>query len=640
MFMEFLLALYFEGKATARTVCALSWWATKAGAKGPMSAYAYRPDSQSGQFAAHIDRAHAIDMEVMKSSMLKIAIPRYEKHRGGRAEVLVPVVAPHEAIASELAQDPSIMDRLRRSLATEQWPAAYTEHEVVKAADDAVLPCALYLDGTPLSERDGVTGFWIYNLITMRRHLCAVVRKSELCRCGCKGWCTWWSVWNMLSWSFMCLQQGRYPDRDCLNRPWHDDLDRARKAGSRLHCQAILYMVKGDWMEFTSTVGYANWRTKGSPCFLCKAEADTMFSFQGLGVRCHPAGWDRVTRDDVEAACSRCEKVVALSQDQHLKLRTTLTYDLRKKSTASRGRIANWDYPDLGLISSDRLEPSRHVPNVGEIENATVFPLVTTWWDRSRETRVRHRNPIWNVPGVTPRTFRVDALHSLYLGPCRDWCGGVVWLFIHNRVFARADADEESAKTATVLHIHHLLTVWYRAERKRMPGKSLTTINYLAATMVGSAKSPKMSTKAAETCHCMPFFVELLEMHRARLGPKMKPFLLCGQGLVHISDIMKEGARCLKVAELQRFHDAMSSVARMWQVTGLRFKPKLHLLAEMVYESSWSGNPSYAWTFEDEGLNKILAHIGFAAHRKVWEYRVFAHWSEFEAMRISKNRVL
>ena len=54
-----------------------------------------------------------------------------------------------------------------------------------------VHPSALYVDHVgSTTKRDGVVGFFIYSLVTQRRHLRVAVRKSDLCRCGCRGWCS------------------------------------------------------------------------------------------------------------------------------------------------------------------------------------------------------------------------------------------------------------------------------------------------------------------------------------------------------------------------------------------------------------------------------------------------------------------
>eukprot|EP00969_Alexandrium_andersonii_P145908 6453466-Alexandrium_andersonii.AAC.1 len=46
MFMESLLDLFFSGgRVSAKNVCVLAWWASRAGALGPASQFGLRPSS-------------------------------------------------------------------------------------------------------------------------------------------------------------------------------------------------------------------------------------------------------------------------------------------------------------------------------------------------------------------------------------------------------------------------------------------------------------------------------------------------------------------------------------------------------------------------------------------------------------------
>ena len=99
--------------------------------------------------------------------------------------------APHEKLDQEVKDNPQIVEDLRGMLATRSFPPAYYQNDVVKAhAGRPVLPCALYLDGAPFSKRDGLVGLVVYNLVSMKRHLVAIYRRSNLCKCGCRGWCS------------------------------------------------------------------------------------------------------------------------------------------------------------------------------------------------------------------------------------------------------------------------------------------------------------------------------------------------------------------------------------------------------------------------------------------------------------------
>ena len=631
--VELLLTLYFEGRVSAKTLCVLCWWAHRAGAAGPASNYAFRPGAPSGHYAAHIDRAHGIDLAEKRKGMLTIPIPKYTKYDGGRSEHECPIVVPHEALAAEIEANPSIMHRFRESRDAGEWPPAYTQHERVRASPhDVVLPCALYLDGVPMTRTDGVLGFTFYDLVSQKRHLCAVIRKAEMCTCGCRGWCSLWPIWNALAWSLKALSDGVYPHSDPLGRPWPAGSPRAAKAGTRLPCPAIVVQIKGDWVELTSSVGFANWRTSDNPCFLCKCNDRTMYQMRGIapGV-CH---WGSVTKADLQAEWARCEKVVVVSAADHRRLRTSLAYD--RSRDGSRGRTLVQNFPALGLTELDRLEPSLQVPNVGALEEWTTFPAATTWWSRRGESRTRHHNPIFDVPGIEPWTCCVDALHTLYLGPCRDWAAAVVWAMIDTLAFAPA-GNAEDVKTTTVAHISTLLATWYKVQQSRSPNEPLTQITHLGPTMIGTRHRPMLSTKAAETKDAVPFFVDLLRRRpvRGEHARRAGALLRCGEALVRISEIMKAANRVLDPLEVQGLYDSALTLWRMWEPAGLEYKPKMHLLMEMVRQSPFHGNPSRFWTFEDEGLNRLLSQIGRSAHRLVWELRVFAHFEEVEARRIS-----
>eukprot|EP00969_Alexandrium_andersonii_P121853 5387748-Alexandrium_andersonii.AAC.1 len=53
-----------------------------------------------------------------------------------------------------------------------------------------------------------------------RRHLCAVLRKSEMCKCGCRGWCSVFSVFLMIRWAFESMGSGIYPSERHDGQPF------------------------------------------------------------------------------------------------------------------------------------------------------------------------------------------------------------------------------------------------------------------------------------------------------------------------------------------------------------------------------------------------------------------------------------
>eukprot|EP00969_Alexandrium_andersonii_P364925 15465145-Alexandrium_andersonii.AAC.1 len=71
MFMDYVLDLYYAGRMTAKAVCVLSWWGTRAGMAGPAKDFAYRPSAQSGQFQAKMNRALGVEVDNTKYCMVE-----------------------------------------------------------------------------------------------------------------------------------------------------------------------------------------------------------------------------------------------------------------------------------------------------------------------------------------------------------------------------------------------------------------------------------------------------------------------------------------------------------------------------------------------------------------------------------------
>ena len=54
---------------------------------------------------------------------------------------------------------------------------------------------------TQPGRTDSVIAWWMYNLVSGKRHIIFLMRKAELCRCGCAGWCSYFAVWTFIRWS-------------------------------------------------------------------------------------------------------------------------------------------------------------------------------------------------------------------------------------------------------------------------------------------------------------------------------------------------------------------------------------------------------------------------------------------------------
>ena len=113
-----------------------------------------------------------------------------------------------------LTKSESQRKKLQTMARTHQLSKYYCQHPLVKTEFlGTVWPCSIYVDGTLFNAHDSVLGFFCVNMVSGARHLCGTLRKSTICRCGCKCWCSIYPVLQFLQWSLLALQNDTFPDR-------------------------------------------------------------------------------------------------------------------------------------------------------------------------------------------------------------------------------------------------------------------------------------------------------------------------------------------------------------------------------------------------------------------------------------------
>lgn len=71
---------------------------------------------------------------------------------------------------------------------------------------------------------------------------------------------------------------------------------------------------------------------------------------------------------------------------------------------------------------------------------------------------------------------------------------------------------------------------------------------------------------------------------------------------------------------------------------GVAPKPKLHLMMHSALRCRSEGSPASHATWQDETLNRLVASVGAAAHRKVWELRVMESFDSALRARDAKRK--
>ena len=131
------------------------------------------------------------------------------------------------------------------------------------------------------------------------KHLLLVVRRSELCRSGCLGWCTLWVTLDFMNWTVAALAEGVMPRTRHDGTPWTmEDGDRLQRAG-KPSIRGVVTKVKGVWTKIVHTLGLQSWSHLFHPCFKChsgRPRRDRRCKSGIAPVRC----------DDCDDACAIC----------------------------------------------------------------------------------------------------------------------------------------------------------------------------------------------------------------------------------------------------------------------------------------------------------------------------------------------
>ena len=249
---ELLLEKFNSGKWLATDVCKTAYWAAHlGGVKGPVDELAKRPGLPSSHYSRHLKQV--LGLVGNDETLQHLSILSSDSVDGSRINYALPVLPPHEMLNTEIADHPgTLATKLAEFVRDDKLPPVYMDHPVAKASGYTAQPIALYVDGVPTTNRDGVIGIWVYFMLSSQRHLVAVLKKSKLCKCGCLGWCTLFIVFSWLNWSFVCMATGEHPDT-CWDGSPHEDFLRRGLVGTSLLFSACVCAIKGDWMEFCST---------------------------------------------------------------------------------------------------------------------------------------------------------------------------------------------------------------------------------------------------------------------------------------------------------------------------------------------------------------------------------------------------
>lgn len=626
-FFNMLVHLKMAGVLSAKQTCILSFWAQRGGICDPGGALAVHPLRVGGAFSKHFDKTVGLD-KGMNSDFYKLPIPSFERWSLGRTVLDIEATPVHMKLAEEIATTPDFWGKVHEAVEASGWSPRYKSHELFREhGGDRLIPLALYADGVPFLKRDSAIGFWFENLATGRRVLALVLRKRQMCRCGCKQWCSLFVAFEYLRWLCATMASGQHPLTRHDGTAWPEG-KQAEVAGMPLGYRAVTVCIKADWAEFCHTFGFPSWAHHGHPCFKCFCTSGpdgNMRQFEDVSVLGLP--WPCKDAVAYEAACRDAEiRVLIGSAAQLAEVLGRLQYDKRKKG--SHGRSMLVDYAPLGLLKGDRVEPTPSCPDVGLIDEMSDFPCELVFWRPDNAGLCKHRNPLFHESsGVSTEALVVDEMHTMHLGVFAVFVCHTLWAVIAADVWKLGEnLAQEVGYERSAQKVQKELTSWYARQRRENPGKPVYELADFNLKVLGTRESPGLSAKAAETGSLLGFATDLCREHQTAVA-NGAALTRAGDALLDYMEITRRGGPRLSPAERQQLMNACLRFLTLRVDADLPWTPKMHLMLHLVHQCREFGNPRAVATWLDEGLNRQLAAVCKTSHALVWHRRVLATMS-------------
>ena len=448
-------------------------------------------------------------------------------------------------------------------------------------------------------------------MLTPKRHLICSLRKSDLCRCGCRGLCTLGEIQRIIAWSFNCIAKGEYPSVDHWGRPFEDEIREARR-GTELaagYCGALCEM-RADLLEFCDACGFQRWSTLDMPCFCCFTPKAGLYDFPVVVAADHSDAWGSVRRDSKsydEQVQASVFRIIVHNKEELDSLNAKLKFDFLDKGYGGKClEIAHRGVPAGARLM--HLGPVQDYRDLDDIET----PATLTFFDTQGDHGLNFICPLFAVEGFSIESLALDVMHCLDLGIAQLVIGRVLRMLISGNAVRstarrRAFRDQENLKM-----IRRKMKKFYK-ERPRDRGTK-TEIGKMTMAMLGTRKSPRLKAKAAETRNLLELMPQLVRQFPWCFGTKFDMISRSVDSLLQVYQVMRSSRRRMSPEQLSELRENMCRHLFLWKLSGGKLVPKHHYSWHLVERADVNGNPRFSWTYTDEQENRVMGQVAKSLH--------------------------
>ncbi|CAE7222610.1 unnamed protein product [Symbiodinium sp. CCMP2592] len=487
----------------------------------------------------------------------------------------------------------------------------YCTHPVVQKAfqegfrQEHVVPLSVYFDGVQYTKNENFLGFYMTNLRSGKQQLVWLLRLSELCSCGCRGWC---SVFPLLE-HFRCDMSREHTDI----RP------------------AILDF-KADWPALVEICGLRTWSHNLHPCPCCKVDKSSLLAVGTHSLNSSPNPlFTQSSYDELVARTFR--EVIVPDDESQRRLHSLLRY-----SKNGRGRCLKAAFPPLGLRRGHRLEPSEHLLDVDNFIHLTT-PFSCIFYTGGTHGRILHRSPFLRIPGVSIDCWCIDVLHTWHFGPLSSYVAHSLRTLISSPVYqptSYKDLEKEEADKLALLHLRAELWSFYKRRRESDEDwkRKGSEVWNLTLTMIAGKY---LKAKAAETHGLLNFVVDRLAKHSEQLASTTEAasvdlLLRAGTAAMDFDAVLAAHPRAVDADTCALLSDNYNRFICLSARAQIPLMPKCHMMYHMIQRALLKGNPRFYSTYIDESLNGAIARVCRSVHRRGWALAVYRKLSMFEQL--------
>ncbi|CAK0831430.1 unnamed protein product [Prorocentrum cordatum] len=287
------------------------------------------------------------------------------------------------------------------------------------------------------------------------RYLICVIRKSDLCRCGCRGFCTLGTILRVIAWAFNVLAVGLYLLLDHEGKPF-EDLVRANKHRFTIAegWVGALTELRADLLEIFERIGVTRFSNVLNPCFQCSVHKSKLFDFPVSMEACQ---W--VPRDETVYNLMMHRALVKRTVVNRAQLRRLMTCMHLDEELGGLG--LHTPFPELGLEKGYRLIEDGDLHDIHALRDAEV-PIELTFFNALLNLGLNMICPLFRIHGFTYSMIHLDSMHVLDLG-VTQFVVGAIFLLMLKRNFAKSrHFKADGRRAANIDHLRRRLKVHYR----------------------------------------------------------------------------------------------------------------------------------------------------------------------------------